>query len=74
MGTVPAQEGGCSSLYDVIQPGTAVNATFSCRRSRAPKKKMAANDTGEDDDDVGALIYRESQLRKTEAAAEFLLV
>ena len=33
------------------------------------KEEKALKDTGEDDDDVGALIYRESQLRKAEAAA-----
>jgi len=30
---------------------------------------VAPSDGGEDDDDIGALIYRESQLRKAEAAA-----
>jgi len=30
---------------------------------------VASNESREDDDDVGALIYRESQLRKAEAAA-----
>ena len=38
--------------------------------SRAKKKAVAApNNSGKDDDDIGALIYRESQLRKAEAAA-----
>ena len=40
---------------------------MSTKQSQA-KKVVAPNDSGEEDD-LGALIYRESQLRKVEAAA-----
>ena len=52
---------------------------LGCQRTRALltselssmmlSKMVAPNDSREDDDDVGALIYRESQLRKAEAEA-----
>ena len=44
---------------------------MSTEQSQAKKMEEAPpDDNGEyDDDDVGALIYRESQLRKAEAAA-----
>ncbi len=59
----------------ILKLSRTVGIMSTKQRAQAKKMKAAAeaapNDTtGEDDDDVGVLIYREVQLRKAESAAE----
>ena len=39
---------------------------MSTKQSKAKKKVVAPNESGEEEEDLGALIYREGQLRKAE--------